>query len=51
MMQDHEIRYTIPNPIPVYIVYFTSWVDSKGNLNLRNDIYGRDERLLEAIIK
>lgn len=51
MMQNHEIKYTIPNSIPVYIVYFTSWVDSKGNLNLRNDIYGRDERLLEAIIK
>lgn len=51
MMQDYEIKYIIEKPIPVYIVYFTSWVDSKGNLNLREDIYGRDERLLDAIIK
>ncbi|MBK8442813.1 MAG: L,D-transpeptidase family protein [Sphingobacteriales bacterium] len=29
--------------IPVTITYFTSWVDSKGNLNFRNDIYERDK--------
>lgn len=51
MQQDHEIKYTIPQSIPVYIVYFTSWIDDRGNLNMRNDIYGRDERLLEAIMK
>ena len=33
-----------PN-LPVYIVYFTAWVDTEGNLNFRNDIYNLDEKL------
>jgi len=35
----------------VYIVYFTSWVDQNGELNFRDDIYGRDERLLVELLK
>lgn len=31
--------------IPVFIVYFTSWVDKHGLLNFRNDIYGHDEKM------
>lgn len=38
-----------PN-IPVYITYFTAWVDNKGNLNFRNDIYNLDEELSKNII-
>lgn len=37
-----------PN-IPVYITYFTAWVDSKGNLNFRNDIYNLDDELAKEI--
>jgi L,D-transpeptidase YcbB len=37
-----------PN-IPVYITYFTAWVDSNGNLNFRNDIYNLDEQLAKEI--
>lgn len=36
---------TLKAGIPVYIVYFTAWVDHQGELNFRNDIYGRDEKL------
>ncbi len=44
-------RYiTLKNPLPVFIAYFTSWVDRKGKLNFRKDIYQRDERLLNLII-
>ncbi len=35
--------------VPVYIVYFTSWVDSEGKLNFRNDIYGHDKKLANEI--
>ncbi|QMU28458.1 L,D-transpeptidase family protein [Adhaeribacter radiodurans] len=31
--------------IPVYIVYFTSWVDDKGRIHFRDDIYGHDKEL------
>jgi murein L,D-transpeptidase YcbB/YkuD len=37
-----------PN-IPVYIAYFTAWVDSEGNLNFRNDIYNLDSELAKEI--
>lgn len=31
--------------IPVYITYFTSWVDSQGRLHFRDDVYGHDRKL------
>lgn len=35
--------------IPVYIAYFTTWVDNTGALNFRKDIYHLDEKLSEEI--
>jgi murein L,D-transpeptidase YcbB/YkuD len=31
--------------LPVIITYYTAWVDDKGQLNFRDDIYGHDESL------
>jgi murein L,D-transpeptidase YcbB/YkuD len=31
--------------IPVYIGYFTAWVDEQGKINFYKDVYERDERL------
>lgn len=36
--------------VPVYIVYFTTFIDSQGNINFRKDIYNRDERLAEILL-
>ena len=47
---EKEMYVRIKEPIPVFIAYFTSWVDRSGRLNLRNDIYKRDARLAEMII-
>jgi murein L,D-transpeptidase YcbB/YkuD len=41
----------IATPVPVFIAYFTSWVDKNGMLNFRNDIYKRDGRLAKMIIE
>ncbi len=30
-------------PIPVYLMYWTSWVDDKGLLQMRKDVYQRDQ--------
>ncbi len=35
--------------MPVYIVYYTAWIDGAGQLNFRNDLYGFDKTLLVAI--
>lgn len=40
-----EIWYTLKNKIPVYIGYFTSWVDNEGEIHFYEDIYARDECL------
>lgn len=37
--------------IPVYITYFTAWVDVKGNLNFRDDIYNLDNELAKEIFE
>ena len=35
----------LKDPIPVFITYYTAWVDETGQLNFREDIYGHDEKL------
>ena len=35
----------LPVAIPIYLIYWTAWVDENGKLNFRDDIYGRDTRL------
>jgi L,D-transpeptidase YcbB len=35
----------VKDPIPVLITYYTAWVDEKGQLNFREDIYGHDSDL------
>jgi murein L,D-transpeptidase YcbB/YkuD len=46
---DKEFGILIKPTIPVYIVYFTSWVDNNGQLNFRDDIYNLDDQLANEI--
>jgi murein L,D-transpeptidase YcbB/YkuD len=43
-----EKYVTLPNKINVHITYFTVWVDENGDLQIRDDVYGHDERIEEA---
>ena len=38
-------------PLPIYIQYWTVWVDSSGKTQFREDIYGRDAVLEQALSK
>jgi murein L,D-transpeptidase YcbB/YkuD len=40
---------TVKKAVPVFIVYFTAWVDKDGLLNFRKDIYGHDEKMGEKL--
>ncbi len=35
--------------IPVYLGYYTAWADAQGNVQTRDDIYGRDRVLNQAL--
>jgi murein L,D-transpeptidase YcbB/YkuD len=35
--------------LPVWLLYWTTWVDAEGTLQVRDDIYGRDQRLGAAL--
>jgi len=50
MFGGNEININFPNPIPVHLTYQTAFVDDAGKLQLRKDIYGRDQRMI-AIMK
>ena len=40
---------SLKDPVPVFITYYTSWVDENGQLNFREDIYKRDESLAKKM--
>jgi murein L,D-transpeptidase YcbB/YkuD len=48
---DRRIEQTVnlPEPIPVHLLYWTAWVDAAGIANFREDIYGRDKLVAEAL--
>jgi murein L,D-transpeptidase YcbB/YkuD len=45
--EEHDINLT-PN-IPVHVTYQTAFVDDAGKLELRDDVYGRDARMIAAL--
>ncbi|WP_316820765.1 murein L,D-transpeptidase [Pedobacter gandavensis] len=49
MKSTKEIWVTLKKPVPVFITYFTAWVDPNGRLNFRDDIYGHDQKMAEQL--
>ncbi len=39
----------LPRKIPIHLVYLTAWVDEAGEIQFRDDIYGRDDALRAAL--
>lgn len=35
--------------LPVYIFYYTAWLDKSGNVVIANDVYGEDKKLVDAL--
>lgn len=42
-------KAVLKTPVPVYLQYWTAWVDNNGVRQFREDIYNRDARLLARL--
>jgi murein L,D-transpeptidase YcbB/YkuD len=51
MNSGKEQFVNIKENIPVFIGYFTAWVDGAGKLNFRDDIYGHDKEMKARLFK
>jgi murein L,D-transpeptidase YcbB/YkuD len=49
MYGSHEQDIQFATPIPVHLTYQTAFVDAAGKLQIRDDVYGRDARILTAL--
>ena len=49
MNSGKEKYVPLKQTIPVFIGYFTAWVDRDGKLNFRDDIYGHDKEMAEHL--
>lgn len=49
MSLSKEKWVSLKEPVPVYISYFTAWVDGSGALQFRDDIYGHDREMAQRM--
>lgn len=47
--QGQERSVNLREPVPVYLLYFTAFVEDDGTVHFRSDIYGRDGAVLNAL--
>ncbi len=47
----NERGVKVPDPVPVYIAYFTAWPDAEGSIHYYGDVYNRDAGLQKAFDK
>ncbi len=51
MYLEKEKWVTLKKKIPVFLVYFTSWVDQTGVLHFRRDIYQHDQKMAQKLFQ
>jgi murein L,D-transpeptidase YcbB/YkuD len=49
MQQSREQTASLKTPVDVLILYLTAWTDGNGRVQFRNDIYMRDELIMNAL--
>ena len=49
MHANKEKWVALKKTVPVYVSYFTSWVDGDGELNFREDIYNHDKKMAKRL--
>ena len=48
-MTDEEKTIKLDHPLPVYILYWTSWVEDNGTVSFREDLYEQDKKMLSTL--
>ncbi len=51
MHSGKEQYVTLKETVPVFIAYFTAFIDPRGQIHFRNDIYNRDGRMAEMLMQ
>ncbi len=51
MNQTTEKAVKLKESIPVFIIYYTAWVDHEGLLNFRDDVYQHDSELIKKMFE
>lgn len=49
MNQTTERGVKLKEVVPVFIIYYTAWVDEDGQLNFRDDVYQHDKELAQKM--
>lgn len=49
LQSKEETSVSLEQKVPVHLVYFTAWPNARGQIGYRNDVYGRDARLFDAL--
>ncbi len=49
MNSGEEKFVKVKKAVPVFITYYTAWVDENGQLNFRDDIYSHDQKLAKKM--
>ena len=50
LTEDKTTEVILDKKIPLFIDYYTAWVDDNGAINFRDDIYRRDKLLVEYLL-
>ncbi len=45
------VHHNLTETIPVYLVYMTTWIDKDGILQFRDDIYDRDSKISNSLLR
>ena len=46
-----QTRVYLDEPVPVHLVYRTAFTNVRGALNFRDDMYGRDAKIYDALLR
>lgn len=47
--KENSVQLAQEMRLPVIILYMTTWIDKKGEISFRTDIYGRDAKMMTAL--